>query len=268
MLITRLLTAALLAGLFIPAILFLPGEAWRVLCLIIIAWAAMEWSALSGLGSRWVQACYAACIAGGTFAASVLPSYKDGWYLAAAMFWVLAAPWALARGEFPKTPIVKLVTGGIVLIPAALAMMEIRHESVGLLLVLMGIVWISDSSAFFAGRAWGRNKLAPGISPGKTWEGVYGALAAVLVYAIICIATYSAWVIPRWLPEGVAGLLVAAFWLALAIAGIMGDLMESLLKRMAGVKDSGKLLPGHGGILDRIDALLPILPIAAIFYLR
>ncbi len=154
------------------------------------------------------------------------------------------------------------------LIPAALAMIEIRNESEVLLLILMAIVWISDSSAFFTGRAWGRSKLAPAISPGKTWEGVYGALAAVLVYAIICIATYGAAVIPRWLPEGVAGLLVAAFWLALAIAGIMGDLMESLLKRMAGVKDSGKLLPGHGGILDRIDALLPILPLAAIFYLR
>ena len=266
MLITRLLTAAVLAGLFIPAILFLPADMWRALCLVIIAWSAMEWSALSGLGARWMQACYATCIAGGTLAAAVFPIPKDGWYLAAAMFWLLAAPWALARGEIPQKPLFKLVMGGIVLIPAALAMIEIRNESAGLLLVLMAIVWISDSSAFFAGRAWGRNKLAPGISPGKTWEGVYGALAAVLVYAIICITTLE--VTPGWLPESVSGLLVAAFWLALAIAGIMGDLMESLLKRMAGVKDSGMLLPGHGGILDRIDALLPLLPIAAIFYLR
>jgi phosphatidate cytidylyltransferase len=147
-------------------------------------------------------------------------------------------------------------------------MIEIRDLSPGLLLALMAIVWISDSSAFFTGRAWGRNKLAPEISPGKTWEGVYGALAAVLVYAIICIVTFGQEVIPDWFPGEAAGLLVAVFWLALAFAGIMGDLMESLLKRMAGVKDSGMLLPGHGGILDRIDALLPILPIAAIFYLR
>lgn len=268
MLTTRLLTAAVLAGLFIPAIFFLPGGAWRVLCLVIIAWSAMEWSALSGLGARWMQACYAACIAGGTLAAAVIPIPKDGWYLVAALFWLLGTPWALVRGEIPQQPLFKLVMGGIVLIPAALAMIEIRNASAGLLLVLMAIVWVSDSSAFFAGRAWGRNKLAPGISPGKTWEGVYGALAAVLVYAIICIFTFGAEVTPDWLPEGMSGLLVTVFWLALAIAGIMGDLMESLLKRMAGVKDSGMLLPGHGGILDRIDALLPILPIAAIFYLR
>ena len=268
MLITRLLTAAVLAGLFIPAVMLLgPGE-WRLLCLAIIAWGAMEWSALSGVSGRLMQACYAACIAGSTLAATEYPIPKDGWYLAAAMFWLLAVPVVLARGGFPNGTAVKLVAGGIVLIPASLAMIEIRNQSAGLLLVLMAIVWISDSSAFFAGRAWGRNKLAPGISPGKTWEGVYGALAAVLVYAIICVTAYGAQLVPGWLPEGVAGLLVAAFWLALAIAGIMGDLMESLLKRMAGVKDSGKLLPGHGGILDRIDALLPILPLAAIFYLR
>ena len=90
MLITRLLTAAVLAGLFIPAILFLPAGMWRALCLVIIAWSAMEWSALSGLGARWMQACYATCIAGGTLAAAVFPIPKDGWYLAAAMFWLLA----------------------------------------------------------------------------------------------------------------------------------------------------------------------------------
>jgi len=268
MLITRLLTAAVLAGTFIPAVLFLPQGAWRALCVIIVAWGAMEWSALSGVRSRWMQACYAVSIGGGALAAAGADIPNEGWYLAAALFWLLAVPCALARGEIPRQQLLKLVTGGIVLIPAALAMMEIRNLSSGLLLALMAIVWISDSSAFFAGRAWGRNKLAPGISPGKTWEGVFGALGAVLIYAIICIGAFGEEVIPRWLPEGIAGLLVAAFWLALAIAGIMGDLMESLLKRVAGVKDSGMLLPGHGGILDRIDALLPILPIAAIFYLR
>lgn len=268
MLITRLLTAAVLAGLFIPAVLYLSGDAWRALCVLIVTWGAMEWSALSGAGARWMQACYAACIAGGVVAIASLPISKDGWYLAAALFWLLGVPWTLATGKIPQMPLLKLAAGTIVLIPAALAMMEIRDVSGELLLVLMAIVWISDSSAFFAGRAWGRNKLAPGISPGKTWEGVFGALVAVLVYAIVCITAYGDRVIPGWLPDGAASLLVVVFWLALAIAGIMGDLMESLLKRMAGVKDSGKMLPGHGGILDRIDALLPILPIAAIFYIR
>jgi len=127
----------------------------------------------------------------------------------------------------------------------------------------MAIVWIADSAAYFAGRRFGKRKLAPSISPGKTWEGVYGALFAVGIYALALLpfaerAGYSEPLLPA--------VVVAWVALVLALAGvsIVGDLFESQLKRQRGVKDSGKLLPGHGGILDRIDALMAALPPAAL----
>jgi phosphatidate cytidylyltransferase len=124
-------------------------------------------------------------------------------------------------------------------------------------------VWVADIAAYFAGRAFGRRKLAPAISPGKTWEGVYGALAAVVLYALALVPLARAAGYPR---EPTA--LAIAAWIVLALAltalAVGGDLFESLLKRLAGVKDSGTLLPGHGGILDRIDALLAALPLAAL----
>jgi phosphatidate cytidylyltransferase len=128
---------------------------------------------------------------------------------------------------------------------------------------LMAIVWVADTAAYFAGRRFGKRKLAPAISPGKTWEGVYGALIAVAVYALALLpfaaeAGYSAPILPTSVIAWVA--------LVLALAGlsIVGDLFESQLKRNRGVKDSGRLLPGHGGVLDRIDALLAALPPAAL----
>jgi phosphatidate cytidylyltransferase len=127
----------------------------------------------------------------------------------------------------------------------------------------MAIVWIADTAAYFAGRALGKRKLAPQISPGKTWEGVYGALAAVAIYALALVpvaerAGYSGD------PTPLAIALAVVCALALAAISVVGDLTESLLKRHAGAKDSGRLLPGHGGVLDRIDALIAAMPPAAL----
>ena len=158
--------------------------------------------------------------------------------------------------------------GIVVLVPVELALVDLRGIAPWLLLAVMAIAWVSDTAAYFAGRRWGQRKLAPEVSPGKTWEGAYGALAAVLVYAIICVIISRQHVIPaRFDGTDMAPLYTVLLWLLLTGTGILGDLLESLLKRRAGVKDSGILLPGHGGFLDRVDALLPILPIAALFYL-
>jgi phosphatidate cytidylyltransferase len=234
---------------------------------LLIGACAWEWARLSGL-SRIPAAVYAGSLGGLTALAAQATGRAEAWYMAAALFWGVMAPWLLWRGPKLQSAGFRLMAGLIVLVPAGLALINIRSASPGLLLLLMAIVWISDSAAYFSGRAFGRRKLAPVVSPGKTWEGVYGALAAVLVYAIICLMVFEPLAVPRWFPGNLGLPLAAMLWLFLAAAGIIGDLMESLLKRAAGVKDSGNMLPGHGGILDRVDALLPILPIAALFYLR
>ena len=133
------------------------------------------------------------------------------------------------------------------------------------LLSVLALIWIADIAAYFAGRAFGRHKLAPGISPGKTWEGVAGALAGTVIYAIIC-ATASPPLTA--IVQGNSWLAYFGFTVLLCAVSIVGDLFESSIKRQAMVKDSGNLLPGHGGVLDRIDSMTSTLPVAAlIFYL-
>jgi phosphatidate cytidylyltransferase len=125
----------------------------------------------------------------------------------------------------------------------------------------MAVVWIADIAAYFAGRRFGKRKLAPTISPGKTWEGVWGALVAVAAYALLLVAVAPS----AFAPAGPAAMAAfVAFLPLLAALSVVGDLFESLLKRQAGVKDSGALLPGHGGVLDRVDALLAAMPFAAL----
>ena len=169
----------------------------------------------------------------------------------AAVFWLLVAPLWLARGMSVDRRDGLLLAGFLVVLPAALAMTWLDAQR---LLVVLVLVWVADSAAYFVGRAWGRHKLAPAISPGKTWEGAAGGMAGALVYAIICKRFFD--------DVGWAAYLAAAALLALL--SIVGDLFESAAKRRAGVKDSGALLPGHGGILDRIDSATAVLPLAAL----
>jgi phosphatidate cytidylyltransferase len=138
-----------------------------------------------------------------------------------------------------------------------------------LLLGVLGTVWISDTAAYFVGRRFGKRKLAPSISPGKTWEGVAGALAAVGIYALAWASLGGSDGIPAWPADArVAPAWILPVLLGLAVVGMVGDLFESLIKRQAGVKDSGTLLPGHGGILDRFDAPVAMLPLAVLAFMR
>ena len=155
------------------------------------------------------------------------------------------------------------IVGWLVLIATWVAVVALQTRSPGVLLAMMAIVWIADTAAYFTGRRFGRRKLAPSISPGKTWEGVYGALAAVAIYALLLVPLAAAAGFTRPLDA-----IAAAIWVALALLltglSIIGDLFESQLKRQRGVKDSGAILPGHGGVLDRIDALTAAMPPAAL----
>jgi phosphatidate cytidylyltransferase len=174
-------------------------------------------------------------------------------FVAAALFWIVVAPLWMWRGVRTGETLWLGAAGFAVLVPAGLAMTALAPLEVLLALVL---VWIADTAAYFVGRAWGRRKLAPAISPGKTWEGAIGGMVGAAAYAIIC-ANFI---------QGIAWPALPAAAILLAMVSIVGDLFESAAKRQAGVKDSGTLLPGHGGILDRIDSATAVLPLAALLW--
>jgi phosphatidate cytidylyltransferase len=271
---TRILTALVLVPLTIAALFLLPPREWGAITLMIVALASGEWAALAGYRKRTGLLLVAGiALVGSCMLFTRWAGFEadDGWpdmlvvsiCGAATLFWVVIAPAWLYFGWRIESKIVLTLVGWLALIATWVAVVQLQARSPALLLALMAIVWIADTAAYFAGRRYGKRKLAPSISPGKTWEGVYGALIAVAVYGLALLpfaerAGYS----DRLLPAGVIAWV--ALLLALAGVSIVGDLFESQLKRHHGVKDSGKLLPGHGGVLDRIDALMAALPPAAL----
>jgi len=218
---------------------------------LILLFAAHEWARLCRL-ERTAALVFAAAVAC-TFLALQRAGLQQALFAVTAFFWVVLAPLWMWRGVQPSQTVWIGAAGFAVLVPAALAM--VRLEPLVVLLVLV-LVWIADSAAYFVGRAWGRRKLAPAISPGKTWEGVGGGLIGAALYAII-IAFFT---------DPGAWLALVVTSLLLGMVSIVGDLFESAVKRQAGVKDSGSLLPGHGGILDRIDSATAALPLAALVW--
>lgn len=222
-----------------------------MLVALLVAGAAHEWARLCGLRGAG-EALYTLAAAAGFAALFFVPeAAQRAAFGVAALFWLLAAPAWLTRGLRYEQRAAVGAAGLVVLLPAALAMTALEPRR---LLAVLALVWVADTAAYFVGRAWGRRKLAPSISPGKTWEGAAGGVAGALVYAIICRRFFDD---AAWAPYLAAAAL-------LAVISIVGDLFESAAKRRAGVKDSGALLPGHGGILDRIDSATAVLPLAAL----
>lgn len=254
-----MLTAVPLITGFLLALYFSPAWFWAGLMAIILAEAGREWAGLAKLG-RAASLAYALLLGG---SGAVLAAYGTAsplpYYLAVA-FWLISTL-LLARGVSLRNPLALLPLGVLILLPTYLAILALRQESPDLLLVVVGLVVIADSAAYFSGRRFGKHKLAPSISPGKTWEGAIGAWAAITIYALAV----------HFLGSGNCGLaclpqVLALYW-ALFVLSVLGDLFESALKRQAGIKDSGVLLPGHGGVLDRIDSLTAVLPAAALFWM-
>jgi phosphatidate cytidylyltransferase len=266
MLRARVLTAVVLLIAVIAALFYLPRLAWIALAAALLAQSAWEWGGLARM-QRAARAAYVV-----TLVAILLLLQLAGdarlvaWaYYAAAAFWALAAPLWLWRRPTFRSAAMPLAAGVLVLVPAVCALVDLRDRGPAVLLIVMAAIWISDTAAMFVGRRFGRHKLAPEISPGKTWEGVVGALAAVALYGLAVGWLAGTAMFPGragWTPQQLGAWL--ALLSVLAVAGIVGDLFESQMKRAAGVKDSGALLPGHGGLLDRIDALTSALPIAAL----
>lgn len=266
MLKQRVITAIILFALFLAALFGLPTAGWQALILVVMWQGAVEWARLSGLNGRAATAYWAltlALMAGMLwFDNSVAPERQNllhlTWYAMAVLLWVLVVPAWLMLGWRPRNPWLMGLVGLIVLVPTGLAMLDLRAFSPWILLFAMTVVMMADISAYFTGKRFGKNKLAPSISPGKTWEGVLGAMVGVTVYVIIVGWASGLYKHYALFP----GIVVAGWWwVALAV---IGDLFESAVKRQAGVKDSGALLPGHGGLLDRIDALTSTLPFAGI----
>jgi phosphatidate cytidylyltransferase len=271
---TRILTALVLVALTIAALFLLPPREWGAITLMIVVLASREWAVLTGYRKQTGLLLVAGIFLVGScmlFTRWTGFDADDGWPDAlvvsicggATLFWVVIAPAWLYFGWRIESKIVLTLVGALALIATWVAVVQLQTRSPALLLALMAIVWVADSAAYFAGRRFGKRKLAPSISPGKTWEGVYGALVAVAVYALALLPfAEGAGYLDPLLPASV----IAWVALVLALAGlsIVGDLFESQLKRHRGVKDSGKLLPGHGGVLDRIDALMAALPPAAL----
>jgi phosphatidate cytidylyltransferase len=252
----RIGTATVLIGGLLAALFLLPRLGLAAVAAGVITLAGFEWARLCRL--RIGRAVLYAAAMAVVFGLVVLAGMEGPAFAAATVFWLVVVPVWLRQGISARHGTWLAVAGFLVLVPPALAMV---HFSAGELLLVLGLVWVADTAAYFTGRRFGRRKLAPTVSPGKTWEGAAGALLGVLVYAIICQAL---------VPE-LRVRIVGAAWLgylaaaaALCTASILGDLLESAAKRQACVKDSGGLLPGHGGVLDRIDSATSALPLAAV----
>ena len=256
MLRARILTAAVLIPVTLAALFWLPPLGWGAVTLAIVGIAAHEWANLAGY-AKWPRLLFVASTVGiGVDLLFALGSHfapDGGWPStvtlvvcgAGTVFWLAVAPAWLAAGWRVESKLVLALTGWLVLLAA------------------MAIVWIADTAAYFAGRAFGRRKLAPTISPGKTWEGVYGALLATAVYTLVLLL-----LAPEAIHAGPLSPPALFGWVGLVLSltglSVVGDLFKSLLKRQRGVKDSGRILPGHGGVIDRIDALLAVMPPAAL----
>lgn len=278
MLKTRIITALVFLSMLLIALFALPGWAWVAFTFVIVLAACWEWSRFCALASPWNSVSLAATLLlsalviflymQGSAAAAEFTLLKLVAFALAALFWLVMAPFWLARSWRPDSKALQVATGWLVIFPTWLAFLSLREISPWLLLSFAAIVWVADIAAYFVGRRFGRHKLAPSISPGKTVEGVVGGLFGVMLFffAWRFVTANSAVRSEDWVRQLQAqgGILLGLFVL-LAGMSVVGDLFESWMKRGAGLKDSSNLLPGHGGILDRIDALTSTLPLAGLY---
>jgi phosphatidate cytidylyltransferase len=259
MLKTRILTALVLLPVMLSALFLFSDAGWAAFSWLIVLLAMWEFARMSG----------ASRLANGVYLALATAVAAAWWRHGAAaplavhvlglVFWLLVAPLWLARRWALRDGWVARALGWIMLFPAWFALLEWRGDGAAAqgsrLLAVMGLVWVADIAAYFAGKAFGRRKLAPAISPGKSWEGVAGAVVAVAVYAVLVSRL-------GWLDLALPGWVLLLLALPLTAVSIVGDLLESWFKRSAGIKDSSGLLPGHGGVYDRIDSLIAVLAVS------
>lgn len=261
MLVTRIKTAAVLFILIFLVLFVLPGWTWIIFASLLAGLGFWEWLRMTPVPyTSPVLRIVLALLLGNLLAIVALaaPVFWMAWLtgislLVGSVFWLLVVPFWLVKRWTLRQPVLHVIVGLVLLVPAwcALVSMKSVPPEPWLLLATMAVPWIADIGAYFSGRQFGKRKLAPAISPGKTWEGVAGAAVCMLIYAVVLNQV-----------GGIFTALSIPVLLLLLVLSVTGDLFESLMKRQAGIKDSSQLLPGHGGVLDRIDSQLSVLPVA------
>jgi phosphatidate cytidylyltransferase len=273
MLRQRIITALLLVGVMFAALAAPSPWPFALVTLALLAAGAWEWGKLNGAPGAVAVALGAVMLVAGLGGVAAGWAGQGGsrisgvWWLAVAL-WTLGGSLVMKRGvaAWPHTPrIWRWLCGLVLLMLAWAALIEARALGINFMLSMLCVVWMADVAAYFGGKAFGRRKLAPAISPGKSWEGVWSGMAGVLLLALLWMALDRRFGFDG--PSLYTQLVQAHGWvvavlalLALCALSVVGDLVESLVKRAAGAKDSSRLLPGHGGVLDRVDALLPVMP--------
>jgi phosphatidate cytidylyltransferase len=270
MLKQRVITAIVLLAILLPALFYRTPFPFSVLALVLIAAGAWEWGRLNGLRQAGALGLSLVCVlaCGLSWVAGLLERPLPLLWAVAGAAWVLLGGGLLRLGVagWPRIPQSLRLAGGVVVLWLAwLAIAQARVIGIEFLLSVLVLIWVADIFAYFSGRTFGgrfsKSKLAPSISPGKSWEGVWGGMAGVMVLSLAWVYLGGQSLYSQLAERhGMAMMLLAVIFLA--AMSVVGDLFESLIKRSAGVKDSSGLLPGHGGVLDRIDALLPTLPLA------
>ncbi|MGE7960125.1 phosphatidate cytidylyltransferase [Pseudomonas sp. NPDC089530] len=261
MLKQRIITALILLPIALCGFFLLEGSAFALFIGLVVTLGAWEWARLAGFEAQPPRIAYAVVVAVLLFLMHLLPGIAP-WVLGAAVLW-----WGLATFlvlTYPRTSehwagaAAKLVIGLLILLPAWQGLVFIKQQPLGnwLIMAVMVLVWGADIGAYFSGKAFGKRKLAPQVSPGKSWEGVYGGLLLSLVITAV-VGLVAGWSFGQI----ILGLLGAAI---VVFISVVGDLTESMFKRQSGIKDSSNLLPGHGGVLDRIDSLTAAIPVFAV----
>lgn len=268
MLKQRIITALILAPLMLGGIFFLPLYEFKLFIGLITCIGAWEWANFAGIEKQIGRVTYAVVLSAVVFVVSQLPAeYQLPLLYVALVWWILA--FLLVR-SYPQSSHYwhgtqsRLLLGFIVLLPMWVGFVQLKTYGLSdfLIFYVMLIVWGADVGAYFSGRTFGKNKLAPNVSPGKTWEGVYGGLMTTILIAVgggYCLNEYTSITMDtgRWIA-------LIAVTLLVTMVSVLGDLVESMLKRYRGIKDSSQLLPGHGGIMDRIDSMTAAVPVFAL----
>lgn len=266
MLKQRIITAIILAVVFLAALFKLPLPLFSAFIATIVLIAAWEWANLSGLSKIWQRSAYVGLIASVLAFSAFVTHNFDGHdddvskaiLMVGCLWWAVALLWVQS---YPGSAVLwgsrwfKAIMGMAVLIPTWLAFSYLRAQSSGawLILIVVLIVACADIGAYFSGKALGKHKLAPAVSPGKSWEGFWGGMVSCVLLAVAI--AYLA---------NVSLITTLAIIIPAGLASVLGDLLESMVKRQRGIKDSSRLLPGHGGVLDRVDSLTAAAPVFAL----